>query len=126
MNKPDVLPLSKNVRWLVGATGLITGAIFIMDFGLGFLSAFLILGALLAGRFPRSGKELTWFGAGLVSLSILPLSLWLLFHAFVGTNLWLTAGSAVSVLLIVLSDRALLMEAISKKHTGRPQIPGYR
>jgi hypothetical protein len=117
VKKPEVVPLSKNIRWLVGGTGIITGAIFIKDYGLGFLSAFLIIGALLAGRFPRSGKELAWFGAGVVSLSILPLSTWFLFHAFDGTDPWVTAGSAASVLFIVLCDAALLMEVISRKRT---------
>lgn len=113
--KPDVVPFSKNIRWFAGATGIITGSIFLMDYGLGFLSFFLIVGALIAGRFPQSGKELTWFGAGVVSLSILPLSAWYLFHALDGTDPWVIAGSAASVLLIVLCDVALLMEAIRRK-----------
>jgi hypothetical protein len=117
VKKPDVVPFSKNIRWLAGCTGIITGLIFLMDYGLGFLSAFLVTGALIAGRYPQSGKELTWFGAGVVSLSILPLSIWFLFHALDGTDPWVTAGSAVSVLFIVLCDAALLMEAINRKRT---------
>lgn len=117
MKKPDVIPFSKNIRWLAGGTGIITGSIFLMDYGLGFLSTFLIVGALIAGRFPKSGKELTWFGAGIVSLSILPLSMWFLLHAFDGTDPWVTAGSAVSASLIVLCDAALLMEGISRKRS---------
>ena len=115
--KPDVVPFSKKIRWFVGGTGIITGSIFLMDYGLGFLSAFLIVGALIAGRFPQSGKELTWFGAGLVSVSILPLSMSFLFHALSGTDPWVTAGSAASVLFIVLCDATLLVEAISRKRT---------
>ena len=63
MTKPEATPLSKNMRWLVGATGLVTGAIFMMDYGVGLLGIFLIVGALTAGSFPRVGKALTWFGA---------------------------------------------------------------
>jgi hypothetical protein len=117
VTKPDVVPFSKNIRWLAGGTGIITGSIFLVDFGLGFLSAFLVVGALIAGRFPQRGKELTWFGAGVVSLTILPLSIWVLFHALDGTDPWFTAGSAVSVLFIVLCDAALLIEAINRKRT---------
>jgi hypothetical protein len=117
VKKPDVVPFSKNIRWLAGGTGIITGSVFLMDYGLGFLSVFLILGGLIAGRFPQSGKELTWFGAGVVSLSILPLSMWFLFHALDGTDPWITGGSAASVLCIVLCDAALLIEAISRKRT---------
>jgi hypothetical protein len=117
VKKRDVIPFSKNIRWLAGGTGFITGSIFLMDYGLGFLSAFLVVGALIAGRLPQSGKALTWFGAAVVSLSILPLSTWYLFHALDGTNPWVVVGSAVSLLFIVLCDAALLMEAISRKRT---------
>ena len=115
--KSDVVPFSKNIRWLAGGTVIVTVSIFLMDYGLGFLSSFLIVGALIAGRFPQSGKELTRFGAGVVSLSILPLSMRFLFHALDGTDPWVTAGSAASVLFIILCDAALLMEAISRKRT---------
>ena len=115
--KAEIVPLSKNIRWLAGATGCVTGLIFFFDWGIGFVSIFLIVGALSAGRFPQSGKELTWFGAGVVSLSILPLSMWFLFHAFDGSDPWVTAGSVASVLFIVLCDSALLMETISWKRT---------
>jgi hypothetical protein len=120
--KAEIVPLSKNIRWLAGATGCVTGLIFFFDWGIGFVSVFLIVGALLAGRFPQSGKELTWFGAGVVSLSILPLSGWFLFHAFDGTGPWVTAGSAASVLFIVLCDAALMVEVISRKRSrSRPK-----
>jgi hypothetical protein len=115
--KAKIVPLSKNIRWLAGVTGCLTALIFFFDWGIGFVSVFLIVGALLAGRFPRSGKELTWFGAGVVSLSILPLSMWFLFHALDGTDPWVTVGSAGSVLFIVLCDAALLMEAIMRKRS---------
>ena len=118
MKKPDAVPLTKNMRWLAGGTGILTGAIFVMDYGLGLLSAFLIVGALTAGHFPRSGKALTWFGASVLSLSILPLSMRFLFHALDGTDPWVTAGSAASILFIVLCDTALVMEAISRKRTA--------
>ena len=107
----EILP--SKLRWLAGTTGCVTGLIWFFDFGIGFLSVFLIVGALTAGHTPRGGKHLVWFGAGVVSLSILPLALWFLFHALDGTDPWVTAGSAASVLLIVLCDVALLMEAIS-------------
>jgi hypothetical protein len=73
VKKPDVVPFSKNIRWLAGGTGIITGSIFLMDYGLGFLSAFLIVGALIADV-PAKWKRanLVW-GRGCELIHIAPI-----------------------------------------------------
>ena len=60
--KAEIVSVSSSTRWLVGAAGCLTAATFTFDYGLGLLSVFLIVGALVAGRFPRSGRDLMWFG----------------------------------------------------------------
>ena len=118
--KSEVVPFSKNIRWLTGATGCLTAVTVSFAAGLGFaiVPFCLILGAALAGRSPRNGRNLIWFGAGLLSLSGLPLGVWFLVIAFQrGTALSVIVGAAASVLLIVLCDVAIVMEAIKMRRT---------
>jgi hypothetical protein len=95
------------LRWLAAITGAVTGIIWLFDFGLGILSLPLFLGAI------GGAPGVIWFGAVLVNVSILPLSLWFLLSA--GSDPWVSAASAASVLLIVVCDFSLLFEAIIKK-----------
>jgi hypothetical protein len=117
--KTEIVALSNQMRWLAGVTGCLTALTFILDYGLGFLSVFLIVGALMAGRFPRSGRDLIWFGAVVVSLSELPMSILLLETTRSGTDPRVTAGSAISALLIVWCDAALVAGALKTRRARR-------
>ena len=80
------------------------------------LSFFLIIGALLAGRFPRWAKGLIRFGALITSIWVIPLGLIMLHFSFtVGTDLIVTAAAAVSVLLVILCDATLVKEALDQR-----------
>jgi hypothetical protein len=117
--KTPIISVSKQIRWLAGVTGCLTAATFIFDYGLGLVSAFLILGAVLAERFPRSGRDLIRFGAVVVSISELPLSVSMLLLATRGgTDPRVTAGAAFSVLLIVWCDAALVATAFKTRRAG--------
>jgi hypothetical protein len=119
--KTEAAPLSRQIRWLAGATGFVTGLTFFFVYGLGFLSIFLIVGALVGGRFPRSGKELTWFGAGVVSVCLLPIGVYILLADRAGGgDPRVIVSMAASVFLIALCDTALLTEIISRKRTRTP------
>jgi hypothetical protein len=118
--KTEIVSVSNQMRWLAGAAGCLTAAIFTFDYGLGLLSVFLIVGALVAGRFQRNGRDLIWFGAGVVSLSELPIGvgiLWLSLRG--GTDPRVTVSVAVSVLLIVWCDAALVTVAFKKRRARR-------
>jgi hypothetical protein len=118
--KAEIVPVSNRMRWLAGVTGCLSAATFTFDYGLGLLSIFLIAGALLAGRFPRSGRDLIWFGAGVVSVSELPMSIWLLLEAtHGGSDPRVTAGAAVSVFLIIWCDVALVTAAFHARCARR-------
>jgi hypothetical protein len=111
------------IRWLAGTTGCVTGAIWFFDFGIGFLSIFLIVGAILAGRFPRIGRVVIWFGAVIASLSVLPLSVWIL-RLDLGTGLgrgggdWrVTTGCVATILLVGWCDTALVVQAVRMRQT---------
>lgn len=123
--KKDRGPISKQTRWLVGITGCLTAVSFAMAQGLGLLSGFLIVGALLAGRFPRSGRNLIWFGAGIVSLTELPFGVTLLLlSTHGGQDPRVTAAAAASVLLILWCDGALVtsaFEAGRARHAEKPK-----
>jgi hypothetical protein len=114
--KTEIVPVSSQIRWLAGATGCLTAATFTFDYGLGLLSIFLIVGALVAGRFPRNGRDLIWFGAVLVSLAELPFAISiLLISTHGGRDPRVTVGAAVSVLLIVWCDAALVTRVLKAR-----------
>jgi hypothetical protein len=101
------------LRWLAGITACVTGIIWVFDFGLGIISLPLFLGAI------GGASGIVWFGAVLVNVSILPLSLSFLLSN--GSDPWVSAASAASALLIVVCDFALLFEAITRK-LGQPNM----
>jgi hypothetical protein len=118
--KTEIVSVSNQIRWLAGVTGCVTAATFTFDYDLGLLSVFLVVGALVAGRFPRSGRDLIWFGAVVVSLSELPIAAFmLLIAARGGADPRVTAGASVSVLLMVWCDAALVTDAFRKRR-ARP------
>jgi hypothetical protein len=123
--KTEFISVSSSMRWLAGTAGCLTAATFIFDYGLGLLSVFLIVGALVAGRFPRKGRDLIWFGAVVASLSELPIAIsMLLISARGGTDPRVTVGAAASVLLIVWCDAALVMQAFKTSRARHPEKAG--
>ena len=109
--------MANKIRWLAGTTGCLTAVPITILWSspvFAIFPIFLILGAALAGRFPRRGRDLIWFGAGLLSLSGLPLGVWFLVLAYyhAGRDPRVTVVAAASVLLIVWCDVAVVMEAI--------------
>lgn len=79
----------------------------------------MIVGAAVAGRFPRHGRDLIWFGAVVLSLCALPIGVGrLLLSLRGGTDPRVTAGAAAPVLLVVLGAVGVVMEAV-KMRCGR-------
>jgi hypothetical protein len=112
--------VSNKMRWLAGATGCLTAVTGSLDAGLGFavVPGFLIVGAAVAGRFPRIGRDLIWFGAVVLSLCVLPIGVGILLLSLRGgSDLWVTSSSAASVLLVVWCDVTLVMEAVKTRRT---------
>jgi hypothetical protein len=112
--------VSGQTRWLAGVTGCVSVVTFAMVQGLGLVSGFLIVGALVAGRFSRIGRDLIWFGAGVVTLSELPIGIGILRLSLRGgTDPRVIASMAASVLLIVWCDVALVRDAIKARRASR-------
>jgi hypothetical protein len=118
--KTEIVSVSNRMRRLAGATGCLTVVTFAMVQGLGLLSGFLIVGALVAGRFPRNGRDLIWFGAVVVSLSELPIGVGILRLSLRGgTDPRVTASVAASILLVAWCDAALATEAFKTRRARR-------
>jgi len=120
LQKTPIISVSNQMRWLAGVTGCFTAVGFAMVQGLGLLSGFLIAGALVAGRFPSNGRDLIWFGAGIVSLTELPIGAAMLRNSLRGgTDPRVTAVVAASVFLIISCDAALVTAAFKTRRAGR-------
>ena len=121
------MTVSSKVRWLVGATGCLTAITGSVVLGSGFVvvPGFLIVGSLLAGRFPRIGRDLIWFGVLVLSLITLPVGILILLkhHFGDGTDPRLVAGAWSSIVLVVLCDTALVMEVFKMKPAQDTEKP---
>lgn len=110
----EIVSVSNKVRWLAGVTGCLTavttsllGPVFVI------VPVCLIVGAVVAGRSPRNGRDLIWLGAVLLSLFGLPIGVWILFRN--GADIRVAMGASLSVILVVLCDVALLREAVKTR-----------
>ena len=104
--------VSNGVRLLVTATvfvGTVTGY---LSEGFVFLPLAILQigGALVAGRFPRTREAFAAFVVTYLSLAVLPLAIGVLHHLEYRANLIAITGAALSILLVVLSDVALVVE----------------
>jgi hypothetical protein len=108
-------------RWLAGITAGVAAVSGSLGFGLSFLAvpSILIIGAFMAGRWQRSGTWLLWIGAFFLSLWALPYGGLILVsppprsdHSGLGV----IAMTATTMLLVVLCDLALLLEAVRRRH----------
>jgi hypothetical protein len=107
-------------RWLAVVTGCFTAVAGTFVGGLFFLiPSFLILGAVVQPRSPRSGRWLMWLGAFLLSLMTLPLASVLLSESIPTLRvhydygeLTLVSLCAMSVFLVIWCDVELVVDAI--------------
>src|SRR5437879_5596377 len=81
-------------------------------------SALLIAGAAGAGRFPRHGRNLMWFGAFFTSLFAIPINLYLL-RSWMGRDIQsdVIIGAWLSLLLVLLCDVVVVMDERRASHT---------
>jgi hypothetical protein len=115
-----IMIVSTKTRWIVAATGCTTAitGIPVLSWLSAFVSGFLIVGAVLARRFPRTGRDLIWFGAGLTSLWVIPVGIGFLYVSLKGgRDPRIIAAALVSVLLVVACDTALVKEAFGQRLT---------
>jgi hypothetical protein len=76
-------------------------------------STFLMVGAVLVGRFQRHGRDLMWFGAGATSLWAIPTGLGILrLSVSGGTDPRVVKAAIATVLLVVLCDVALITDGL--------------
>jgi hypothetical protein len=117
----EIVSVSNQIRWLAGVTGCLTAVAGLPVLSLlsVVVSGFSIVGAAVAGRFPRHGRDLIWFGAVAQSLYVLPFGGMLLLSLRPGTDPRVTAVAAAAVLLVVLCDGALVTEAFKTRRAGR-------
>jgi hypothetical protein len=114
------IEVSNRTRWIAVATGCVTAlagipAISLLSL---VLSGFLIIGAALAGRFPRYGRDLTWFGAGISSAWGIPLGLYVLYLSHLpGSDLRVIPAVAIPLILLICCDVFLTKDAFSQRPT---------
>ena len=114
-SEPEAYPIvPKEIRWLAIITGGFVAVAGFFALGPYFLMycSFLIVGAIAQTRFPRWGRWLMWAGSLILILWALPLGvdtvrMW---RAIVSRQV--TALILVSVLLVLVCDVALVIEAL--------------
>jgi hypothetical protein len=120
--KRDAPGMSSETRWIAAITGCVTAitGLPIVSLMSVVVSGLLIAGAILAGRFPRHGRDLIWFGAGVTSLWAIPAGLGILSLSLNGgRDPRVVAAAALTVLLVVWCDAVLVTEAIGMRRTLR-------
>jgi hypothetical protein len=113
------------VRWLAGITGCVT-ALACLWIGIPFMPmpALLILGCILAGRWPNSGKWLMWVGALLLSVFVMPFCVAILRFPEVPVNhsdlggILLISLVVASVILIPLCDVTFFVVGFKNRHSS--------
>jgi len=113
--------VSSKVRWFAVATGCLTAIAGSFALGLGFASVpiFLIVGAILQPRFPRTGRGLMCAGALWLSFWVFDVGVLMLIESHPGyrfgiVNLIIVA----SVLLVALCDLALVIEEVKIRRSN--------
>jgi hypothetical protein len=106
--------VSNKTRWIAACTGCLTAITGLPALGCVSMltSGFLILGAVLVGRFPRHGRELISFGAGATSLWVIPVGGFLLrFSLLGGRDPRVTGAALASILLVIWCDAVIVADA---------------
>src|SRR5208282_1352882 len=113
------MAIGNKTRWIVAVTAFVTafaGRIELLSFVSPVSSAFLLVGAITAGHFPRFARALMRTGAIIVSLWAIPLSLGILQLSLGGgRDPRITAAYAVTISLVVCCDAALVADAVSMR-----------
>jgi len=107
-------------RWLAVATGLFTGVAGSFGLGLGFATVpiFLIVGAIIQPRFPRTGRGLVCAGALWLTFWVFDVGVLMLLERHSGDRLGVAnVLTLVSVLLVTLCDLAIVIEEVRMKNT---------
>jgi tetrahydromethanopterin S-methyltransferase subunit C len=116
--KTEIVTVSRESRWLAALAGFFTAPCFpVLGIIVMVSSLCLIAGALTARRFPRNGRDLIWFGAGVLSLFGLPLGVLMLrrVYLFDGTDWRVPIYAAASILVVVSCDVTLVIEALKAR-----------
>ena len=112
--------ISNATRWIAAITGCVTAVtgLAVLTLLSPVVSGCLIVGAVVVRRYPRYGRDLMWFGAGVVSLWAIPVGMGILRLSLSGgTDPRVVAAAAVSVFLVVCCDAALLTDAFKSRQT---------
>ena len=107
-------------RWLAVATGLFTGVAGSFGLGLGFATVpiFLIVGAIMQPRFPRSGRGLICAGALWLTFWVFDVGVLMLVERHSGDRLGVVnVLTLASVLLVTLCDSAIVIEEVKMRST---------
>jgi hypothetical protein len=110
--------VSRKLRWFAASAGL---ALVPICFGLTLidlvLPAFLITGAILAGKWPRLGRWLMWISTGLLGVLVFPFSVAVLLHPAMPVDssdingIIIMSGCAASVILFPLCVVTLVLDS---------------
>jgi hypothetical protein len=114
--------VSSKVRWFAVATGCCTAIAGSFALGLGFASVpiFLIVGAIVQPRFPRTGRGLMCAGALWLSFWVFDVGILMLFEGHSGYRIGAVGPiTVVSVLLVVLCDLAIVIEEVKIRRAAR-------
>jgi len=85
------------------------------------VSGFMIMGAVVGRRFPQHARDLIRAGAIFVTLWVIPVSVGILELSLNGgSDPRVVAAAAVSLLLVVWCDIALVVEAVRLRRIGNP------
>ncbi len=126
--RDENITVSSRTRWIAAATGCVAALIGIPVLSLlsPILSSLLVLGAMLAGRFPRYGRDLMWFGAAITTLWGGTVGAYILHFAFnPGSDKRIMLAVPVSLLLLVWCDVALIKEGFGQRRTTTDQRQTY-
>jgi hypothetical protein len=107
------------LRWLAASAGvvMVPGCFSITVFYL-VLPAILIVGAVIAGRWPRLGRWLIWIGASLLSVLVLPWCVAIFLHPGGRVDFMISACIA-SAILLPLCNVALIVDVVKGRNTKR-------
>jgi hypothetical protein len=114
--------VTSRTRWLAVAIGFFTGVAGSFGLGLGFASVpiFLIVGAIIQPRFPRTGRGLMCAGALWLTFWVFDVGVLMLIEKHPYDHLgMINLLTVVSVLLVTLCDLAIVIEEAKIRRATR-------
>jgi len=110
---------NRQIRWFAVITAGVAGIVGTLGFGLPFVAvpSLLLVGAILRGHWQRTGTWMMWIGAVLLSLWTLPFGARILLSPppIDRSGMSVFAATAVTLLLVVICDIALVLEAFKNQ-----------